>query len=128
MVIPITGFIFDSGESDPNHSHQLFITSWDGRPVAHVHPFSGITSYDAGHSHQYSAMTAPAPSGVQHVHGYYAETSIDQGHTHIIRGTTGPSIPLPGGGHYHHFEGYTTVNGMNPHTHMYRGNTGNEVS
>lgn len=72
-------------------------------------------------------MTEPAPSGVQHVHGYFAVTSFDDGHSHTIRGTTGPSIPLPCGGHYHYFEGYTTVNGSMPHTHRYGGNTGNEV-
>ncbi|MDF2961553.1 MAG: hypothetical protein K0S39_3288 [Paenibacillus sp.] len=126
MEIPIRGFVVHPNDSNPQHSHQLFITSWDGRPV-HVHPFSGTTSYDAGHDHHYAAMTEAAPSGVQHVHGYYAETSFNDGHTHIIRGTTGPSIPLSGGGHYHYFEGYTTINGRTPHTHMYRGNTGNEV-
>jgi hypothetical protein len=53
---------------------------------------------------------------------------MDQGHTHIIQGTTGGSIPLPGGGHYHLFEGYTTVNGMRPHHHAYSGRTGDEVN
>lgn len=127
MDIPVMGFVVHSGgEDDPNHAHRLYITSWDGRPV-HVHPFSGTTSYDVGHRHHYAGMTEPAPSGVQHVHGYYAVTSFDAGHSHIIRGTTGPAIPLSGGGHYHYFEGRTTVNGSTPHTHSYGGNTGNEV-
>jgi hypothetical protein len=72
-------------------------------------------------------MTAPAPTGVQHVHGYYTVTTLDDGHTHVIHGTTGPSVPIPGGGHVHYFEGYTTVNGRHPHAHLYRGTTGGEV-
>lgn len=89
MDIPVTGFVVHSGgEDDPHHAHRLYITSWDGRPV-HVHPFSGTTSYDAGHRHHYAGMTEPAPSGVQHVHGYFAVTSFDDGHSHTIRGTTG---------------------------------------
>jgi hypothetical protein len=126
MDIPITGFVHHSDDGDSEHSHKLYITSWDGRPV-HVHPFAGITSFDVGHSHQYAGVTEPAPSGVQHVHGYYAVTSFDDGHTHVIRGTTGPAIPLPGGGHVHYFEGYTTVSGVQPHAHMYSGQTSNEV-
>lgn len=126
MDIPITGFVVHSHNGDSDHSHKLYITSWDGRPV-HVHPFSGVTSYDYGHNHHYAGMTESAPSGVPHVHNYYAQTSFDAHHSHIIRGTTGPAIPLPGGGHYHHFEGYTTVNGSHPHAHAYNGNTGNAV-
>jgi hypothetical protein len=125
MDIPIKGFVVHSDDSDSAHSHKLYITSWEGRPV-HVHPFSGNTSFDVGHSHHYVGLTELAPSGVQHVHEYYAETSFNDGHTHVIRGTTGPTIPLPSDGHYHYFEGYTTVNGRTPHAHMYRGNTGNE--
>ena len=128
MEIPVTGFIVHSDDDpndDSNHSHKLYITSWNGRPV-HVHPFAGTTSFDVGHHHQYAGMTEPAPSGVQHVHGYYAVTSFNDGHTHVISGTTGPLIPLPSGGHYHYFEGHTTVNGRIPHTHMYEGNTGDE--
>ncbi|MFE5318417.1 YmaF family protein [Paenibacillus sp. NPDC056579] len=126
MKIPVTGFVLDSGDDD-SHSHRLYITSWNGRAV-HVHPFSGVTSVEDGHSHRYAAWTAPAPTGVPHVHGYYAMTSLDSGHTHIIQGTTGPAIALPGGGHYHAFEGHTTINGQHPHSHAYRGNTGNEVN
>ncbi|RAV23359.1 YmaF family protein [Paenibacillus contaminans] len=127
MKIPVTGFVLESGDEDGHHSHQLFITSWNGKPV-HVHAFSGVTSVNDGHSHDYSSWTAPAPTGVPHVHGYRAVTSMDQGHTHLIQGTTGPVIALPGGGHYHMFEGYTTINGRNPHSHAYRGQTSNEVS
>lgn len=126
MDIPITGFVVHSDDGGSNHSHKLYITSWDGRPV-HVHPFSGVTSFDVGHSHRYAGITAPAPSGVQHVHGYHAETTFDDGHTHVIRGTTGPAVDLPCGGHIHYFEGYTTVNGKTPHAHMYGGYTGNEA-
>jgi hypothetical protein len=126
MEIPIKGFLFESNKKDSEHEHKLFITSWDGRPV-HVHPFAGETSFDVGHLHHYAGVTEPAPSGVPHVHGYFAETTFNDGHSHIIRGTTGPAVPLPGGGHIHYFEGYTTVNGLTPHTHCYGGSTGNEV-
>lgn len=127
MEIPITGFIVHSDDSDSKHSHKLFITSWEGRAVnLHVHPFKGDTSFDMGHYHHYAGVTEPAPSGVPHVHHYYAETSFNNQHLHTIRGTTGPAIRLPGGGHYHHFEGYTTVNGRIPHAHRYSGNTGDE--
>jgi len=126
MNIPVTGWMFHADEGSGEHSHRLYITSWHGRPV-HVHPFSGVTSVDAGHHHRYAGITESAPSGVQHVHYYIAETSFDDGHTHQIRGTTGPAIPLPGGGHVHHFEGYTTINGRTPHAHHYRGTTGSEM-
>ena len=125
MDIPITGFIVEDSQSGDGHAHKLYITSWDGQPV-HVHPFSGITSYDVGHQHHYAGYTEAAPSGVPHVHQYNAETSFDDGHKHMIHGTTGAAVPLPGGGHYHHFRGYTTVNGRQPHTHAYGGDTGME--
>lgn len=133
MNKPVKGILFCLNDSasgaSSDHSHKLFITSWDGRPVGlHVHPFSGDTSYDVGHYHHYAGVTEAAPSGVPHVHNYYAETSFNDGHKHLIRGTTGPAFPLQGGGHYHHFEGYTTVNGSTPHSHRYAGNTGNEKS
>lgn len=126
MEIPITGIVVHNGDSESQHSHRLYITSWDGKPV-HVHPFSGVTSFDVGHRHSYAGVTEPAPSGVNHVHGYHTATSFDDGHMHVIRGTTGPAVPLPGGGHYHYFEGFTTVSGRIPHTHVYSGTTGNEV-
>ncbi|XID94557.1 YmaF family protein [Paenibacillaceae bacterium WGS1546] len=125
MEIPISGFVLCSDHSDGQHSHKLYITSWDGRPV-HVHAFSGVTSFNVGHSHRYAGVTAPAPTGVEHVHEYFTETSFDDGHTHLIRGRTGGAIPLPSGGHYHFFEGVTTVNGRTPHTHAYEGRTGDE--
>ncbi|WP_019533980.1 YmaF family protein [Paenibacillus ginsengihumi] len=125
--IPVAGFVFHSSDGDNAHSHRLYLTSWDGRPIYHVHPFSGVTSYDAGHTHQYVGTTEPAPSGVPHVHRYHTVTSFNHGHTHTIHGVTGPAIDVPGGGHIHYFEGFTTVNGMPPHTHRYKGATGNEV-
>lgn len=127
MKIPVTGFVISSNELGDQHSHTLYISTWDGRPV-HTHAFSGYTSYDDDHSHYYSGMTEPAPTGVPHAHRYYTVTTRDDGHTHVIQGTTGPAIPLPNGGHYHYFEGYTTVNGRPPHSHMYRGNTGDAIS
>lgn len=127
VFIPVSGFMIGSGGRDGQHSHQLYITSWNGNPV-HVHAMSGVTSINDGHSHQYASWTAPAQTGVPHVHGYSTATSLDAGHTHLIQGTTGPAVPLPGGGHYHRFEGYTTVGGSHPHSHAYSGQTGNEVS
>lgn len=122
MEIPIAGFLYEH-ENEDEHRHELIITSWNGRPV-HLHPFAGITSFEAGHRHRYSGVTEPAPSGVPHTHRYEAVTSFDDGHTHVIRGVTGPAIPVPGGGHIHYFEGVTTVNGQIPHTHTYSGRTG----
>lgn len=122
MVIPVSGFLYESESSDPMHSHQLYITTWDGMPV-HTHEFKGITSFDVGHSHRYAGTTEPAPSGVQHTHRYFTFTSIDERHRHQIRGITGPAIPLPNGGHYHEFSGVTTVDGATPHRHRYSGRT-----
>ncbi len=124
MEIPITGFILDSGQSkeDEEHSHVLYLTSWNGRPI-HVHKFGGITSFDVGHRHQYAGTTEPAPSGVPHTHSYFTVTSFDAGHKHKIKGETGPDIPLPGGGHYHKFKGVTSVDGNPPHEHAYSGKT-----
>ncbi|SDG54466.1 YmaF family protein [Fontibacillus panacisegetis] len=125
MEIPITGFVHCSDDSDGQHSHKLYITSWNGRPV-HVHSFSGVTSFDVGHAHKYAGVTEPAPTGVPHVHVYHTETTFNDGHIHLIRGTTGNAIPLPGGGHFHYFQGVTSINGAIPHAHSYQGKTGNE--
>jgi hypothetical protein len=120
----VFGFLMENkDDSQSEHSHDLYLISWDGRQL-HIHPFSGITSVDVGHSHMYVGKTEPAPSGVQHTHAYAAETSINDGHLHFIRGRTGPAIPLPNGGHIHFFEGVTTVNGSTPHRHHYSGYTG----
>jgi hypothetical protein len=124
MEIPVSGFMFHSDDSDLMHSHSLYITTWDGRPVStHVHEFKGVTSYDVGHNHRYAGTTEQAPSGVPHTHRYFTFTSFDDGHRHEIRGVTGPAIPLPGGGHYHEFSGVTTVGGATPHRHSYKGRT-----
>lgn len=122
MEIPVSGFMYNSDDSNPMHSHQLYITSWDGRPV-HTHEFKGTTSFDEGHSHRYAGITEPAPSGVQHNHRYFTFTTFDDSHRHQIRGITGPAISLPNGGHYHEFNGVTTVDGTTPHRHMYSGRT-----
>ncbi|WP_028612244.1 YmaF family protein [Paenibacillus harenae] len=127
MEIPVTGFVVHGDGSSDEHSHILYLTSWSGRPL-HIHDLRGITSFDVGHDHRYAGKTEPAPSGVQHVHRYCSFTSVDSGHKHLLQGTTGPAIPRPGGGHYHCFEGCTTVNGLTPHSHEYRGKTGNELS
>jgi len=116
----------ETGDKEKEHAHEIFLISWDGRPV-HVHPFSGVTSFDVGHRHRYIGTTKPAPSGVPHRHAYYTVTTVDDGHSHVIEGVTGQAIPLPGGGHYHFFRGVTTVNGMIPHRHAYAGKTGNEI-
>lgn len=124
VEIPVVGFIVEAENTNGNgeHTHDMYLISWDGRQL-HVHNFSGVTSVDVGHHHTYAGTTEPAPSGVQHTHAYHTVTSFNDGHTHVIRGTTGPAIPLQGGGHYHYFEGVTTVNGRTPHTHRYNGRT-----
>ncbi|GAA0378123.1 YmaF family protein [Bacillus horti] len=123
---PVYGIVVSSGEQkDGEHTHDMYLISWDGRQV-HVHNFKGVTSFDVGHRHRYVGTTAPAPSGVQHTHAYQTTTSYDDGHTHVITGRTGPAVPLSGGGHFHYFEGVTTVNGRTPHTHRYSGRTSDE--
>lgn len=122
MDIPVSGYMYSLDGSDPMHSHRMYITSWDGRPV-HVHSFSGITSFEDGHTHQYAGTTEPAPTGVPHTHRYFTFTSVDNRHRHQIQGVTGPAIPLPNGGHYHEFNGVTTVEGVRPHRHFYSGRT-----
>ncbi|RAP77771.1 YmaF family protein [Paenibacillus montanisoli] len=126
MEIPVTGFIVNHDDAGPNHSHILYITSWDGRPT-HVHEFSGDTSVEVGHFHHYAGKTEPAPSGVQHCHDFCTITSVNSGHKHTIKGKTGPAIPLSGGGHVHYFEGFTTVDGSIPHVHFYCGTTGRGI-
>lgn len=123
MDIPVSGYMYSSDDPSPMHSHRLYITSWDGRAV-HTHEFSGMTSFDDGHNHQYAGTTQPAPTGVQHTHQYFTFTTVDNRHRHQIRGVTGPAIPLPNGGHYHEFKGVTTIDGMHPHRHSYGGRTG----
>ncbi|GIN37179.1 YmaF family protein [Heyndrickxia oleronia] len=120
--IPVTGFMVHSPDSNNDHSHILYLTTWDGRPL-HKHNFSGVTSFNVGHEHRYAGTTEPAPTGVPHTHKYFTITSLDDGHKHEIRGVTGPAIPMTGGGHYHNFHGVTTVNGARPHSHKYTGRT-----
>ena len=49
MEIPVIGYIVETpGLTDQEHSHALYLTSWDGRPV-HRHHFSGATSVNDGH-------------------------------------------------------------------------------
>ncbi|WP_062052104.1 YmaF family protein [Bacillus sp. JCM 19034] len=120
--VPVTGFLYHSDEDSCEHSHRLFITSWDGRPV-HTHEFRGVTSFDVGHDHRYAGTTEPAPNDVQHTHHYRTFTSFDARHRHEIQGVTGPAIFLPEGGHYHEFSGVTTVDGDTPHRHRYSGRT-----
>ena len=122
MDIPVSGFMYESKDSQSAHSHHLYITSWDGRQI-HTHHFQGVTSFVDGHTHQYVGTTEPAPSGVQHTHRYFTFTTVNNRHRHQIQGVTGPAIPLPNGGHYHEFSGFTTIEGMNPHRHRYSGYT-----
>nr|WP_026105071.1 YmaF family protein [Halalkalibacterium ligniniphilum] len=122
MTVPVTGLLYDAYDEASYHSHNLYITTWDGQPV-HSHHIKGITSFDVGHEHRYSGTTERAPSGISHTHRYFTYTTINSGHKHVIKGVTGPDIPLPGGGHYHEFSGVTTVDGATPHRHQYSGRT-----
>ncbi len=120
----VYGIVYESDDPDADtHSHEIFLVTWDGR-VLHSHGFRGVTSFDVGHRHGYAGVTEPAPSGVPHTHAYSTVTTLNDGHVHYITGRTGPAIPVPGGGHYHFFEGVTTVNGRTPHSHRYSGRTG----
>jgi hypothetical protein len=122
ISVPVTGFMYDFDEGGSEHSHNLYITTWDGQPV-HTHEFKGVTSFDVGHDHCYAGITEPAPSGIQHTHRYFTFTTVDDRHKHVIRGGTGPAIFLPDGGHYHEFSGVTSVDGAIPHRHKYSGRT-----
>lgn len=121
MDIPITGYEGNNA-GGLNHSHNLYITRWNGNP-SHIHQISGRTSSDLAHYHIFVGTTDPSPNGIQHTHHYFMYTSVDDGHIHEIRGFTGPAIYLPNGEHYHEFQGVTTVNGLTPHSHSYRGVT-----
>lgn len=68
--IPVTGLMYDSDEN-PSHSHILYITSWNGRPV-HTHQFKGVTSFDEEHKHSIRGVTGPAVavSGGGHFHEF----------------------------------------------------------
>lgn len=96
MDIPITGLIFHSPNSnlDSEHSHVLYLTSWDGRPL-HKHHFSGVTSFNVGHEHRYAGTTKPAPSGVPHTHEYFTVTSFDDGHNMKFEGSQDRQLPCP---------------------------------
>lgn len=120
--VPVSGYLYHDHSGHGTHTHHIYMTHWDRQPV-HTHHFQGVTSFDVGHNHRYVGTTEPAPSGVPHRHRYFTFTSIDNGHRHIIQGITGPAIPLPDGGHIHHFSGTTTVDGRIPHRHHYRGMT-----
>ncbi|MFC0561961.1 YmaF family protein [Halalkalibacter alkalisediminis] len=120
--VPVTGFLYHSDGDDPLHSHNMFITTWDGQPI-HTHEFKGVTTFDVGHDHRYAGTTEPAPSGVQHTHRYCTFTTFDAEHKHVIRGVTGPAIFLPDGRHFHKFNGVTSVDGPTPHRHRYCGKT-----
>jgi hypothetical protein len=63
--VPVKGFVLHSKDSGNKHTHELLITSWEGRPVYHVHHFSGVTTYDDGYVHEYMSVTEPAPTGVK---------------------------------------------------------------
>src|SRR5690348_9018598 len=122
----VFGIVYESSESENStHSHEIFLMTWDGR-ILHSHGFSGVTSFNVGHRHNYAGVTNSAPSGAPHTHAYSTMTSLNDGHTHRISGRTGLAIPLPGGGHYHYFEGVTTIDGRTPHSHTYSGRTGDE--
>lgn len=123
----VYGIVYDpKATSDDTHAHEIFIVTWDGK-ILHTHGFEGLTSFNVGHRHFYAGITQPEPSGVPHTHLYSTVTSFNDGHTHRLSGRTGPANPLPGGGHYHFFEGVTTIDGRTPHTHAYSGSTGNEL-
>jgi len=83
----------------------------------HVHDYSGRTSVDMGHFHNFSGATMVSQTAVGgHVHGYAGETLPAENHTHIMRGTSGLPISVLLG-HVHQMAGVTEV--TNNHTHSY---------
>jgi hypothetical protein len=38
-------------EAGSEHSHNIYITTWDGRPV-YTHEIKGVTSFDVEHDHR----------------------------------------------------------------------------
>jgi hypothetical protein len=103
------------------HNHYLYTI--DNNRNIHYHFLSGITSYNDGHSHKYEGQSDVSPNTVGHIHYYSFYTSYENRHTHLIYGDTGPAVYLPNGEHYHLFEGQTTIDGLNPHSHRYYGRT-----
>ncbi|HAS00911.1 MAG TPA: hypothetical protein DCR67_04195 [Brevibacillus sp.] len=94
--IPVAGFLFQSNDSSAEHSHGLYITSWNGMPV-HRHPFSGTTSFNDGHSHIIEGTTGPAIELQRggHIHYFEGYTTVNgrHPHTHHYKGATENEIP-----------------------------------
>lgn len=92
--------------------------------ISHVHQYSTITSFNAGHTHRLSGTTGPTiRTRFSHIHFMQGTTTFNDGHVHFYRNYTGPAIPTGPNTHVHRFFGVTTVNGRFPHVHRYSGIT-----
>ena len=89
----------------------------------HVHNFSGMTSHDAGHSHQFDGTTRAAYTGGAHNHNVYT-TCVAQNHSHALSGYTGQNISGQNS-HVHQFNGLTdSANVPEHHRHSFNVTTG----
>lgn len=87
----------------------------------HSHAYSGSTTYNDGHVHNYGGVTGKAKSGVPHCHYMEGITTYYEDHEHEYCTKTGPAIHLENGLHYHYFE--TRVTFVDGHIHYIYGFT-----
>ncbi|GFP75608.1 YmaF family protein [Clostridium fungisolvens] len=81
----------------------------------HTHFYSGMTSINDGHSHDYKGETSPAPTGVPHVHHIAGYTAYEDGHRHYYIIETSPAYQVPGG-HIHYISGITYISEEHYHS------------
>lgn len=86
----------------------------------HTHNYSGKTSFNAGHNHEYGGETSEALSGVPHFHNIVGYTEYDGGHRHYYSIQTSFDYPAPGG-HFHYISGTTYI--TEEHYHMMKDRT-----
>lgn len=73
----------------------------------HRHKFSGETSCDFGHEHDFKGKTTYAPNCVPHIHYVECCTSKEDGHRHCVMIPTSREITCPDGSHFHYINGQT---------------------
>jgi hypothetical protein len=87
----------------------------------HSHSFSGETTINDGHIHNYGGVTSIEQTGVPHMHYIKGITTYHNNHDHEYETRTGPSIMLPNGLHYHYYE--AQVKFADGHSHFIQGYT-----
>lgn len=70
----------------------------------HSHTFTGKTSNNENHIHQYSGVTDEISDQLGHIHYIEGSTSYEDSHVHYYRIATSPAIYV-NGGHYHVYMG-----------------------